>query len=62
MKEVINTKPYESLLCEDCKYNVALQTSKLKLIDKLRPTRIAKKSLKWLCKSCLTKLTARVKK
>jgi len=49
-------------LCEDCKINIAKQTAKLGLLDQLRPQRVAKKSLTWICKTCRKKIEKAMKK
>ena len=53
---MIDRKGFIQYLCDDCKRNVAEQTSKLTLKDKLRPKRVAKKSVKWICADCRNKI------
>jgi len=52
---------FEGLLCDDCKKNIVLQTSKLKLVDKFHPKRVARKSVHWICNSCREKIASRLR-
>jgi len=58
----MNTEAYEGLLCDACKENIALETSRLSWRDKLNPRRVAKKSVQWVCSSCRRKIAKRLKK
>jgi len=62
MKVLEKNSSYESLLCADCKKNIALEMSKLTKKDLLRPRRIAKKSASWICDKCRSKIAEQLKR
>jgi len=59
---MIDGKSYLEFMCEDCKKNIALQMSKLSAKDKLRPKRLAKKSVGWICDDCRRRIAEELKK